>query len=187
VLSADSVCSVMLLEAAHTSDPSFDPAMVLFKPIIQVDARPVVNVAAQRRADCARVGAMPVGVTRSGTKPTTDRAERKNLWPLSCHGSRSASYRSGSRCDRSAETNSTGRTCSVGPATENSHRHRGAGLASTVATPRELHFSLVDGKSDTLWRIYNAWQRSVATDRTSLAQNPTSEAPRRAEANGSHD
>jgi hypothetical protein len=177
VLSADSVSGVMLLEAAHTSDPSFDLAMVLFKPIIQVGARPVVNVAAQRRADCARVGAMPVGVTRSGTKPTTDRAGRKNLWPPSCHGSRSASCRSGSRRDQSAETNSTGRTCSVGSATENRHRHRGAGLPSMVATPRELHFPLVGGRSDTLWRICNAWQRSVSTDRTSLAQNPTSEAP----------
>ena len=182
MLSADSVCGVMLLEAAHTSDPSFDPATVLFKPNIQVDARPVVNVAAKRRADCARVGAMPVGVTRSGTKPTTDRAERKNVWPLSCHGSRSASCRSGSRRDRSAEIKSTRR-----PATENSHRHRGAGLRSTVATPRGLHFPLVDGKSDTLWRTYNAWQRSGATDRTALAQNPASEAPRRAETGGSHD
>jgi hypothetical protein len=38
----------MLLEAAHTSDPSFDPAMVLFQSIIQVDVRPVADVAAQR-------------------------------------------------------------------------------------------------------------------------------------------
>ena len=38
MLSAEPVCCVMLLEAAHTSDPSFDPAMVLFKSIIQVDA-----------------------------------------------------------------------------------------------------------------------------------------------------
>ena len=83
MLSADSVCGVMLLEAELTSDPFLDPATVLFKPNIQVDARPVMNVATKRRADCARVGAMPVGVTRSGTKPTTDRAERKNLWPLS--------------------------------------------------------------------------------------------------------
>ena len=51
----------MLLEPAHTSDPPFDPAMVLFKSIVQVDARSVADVAAQRRADCARVGVMPVG------------------------------------------------------------------------------------------------------------------------------
>ena len=48
VLSAEPVGRVMLLEAAHTSDPSFDPAMVLFKSIIQVDIRPVTDVAAQR-------------------------------------------------------------------------------------------------------------------------------------------
>ncbi len=61
VLSAESVCRVMFLEAAHTSDASFDPAMVLFKSIIQIDARPVVDVAAQGRADRSRVGVMPVG------------------------------------------------------------------------------------------------------------------------------
>jgi hypothetical protein len=48
VLSAEPVGRVMLLEAAHTSDPSLDPAMVLFKSIIQVDIRPVADVAAQR-------------------------------------------------------------------------------------------------------------------------------------------
>ena len=48
VLSAEPVGRVMLLEAAHTSDPSFDPAMVLFKSIVQIDIRPVTDVAAQR-------------------------------------------------------------------------------------------------------------------------------------------
>jgi hypothetical protein len=48
VLSAESVCRVMLLEAAHTSDPYFDAAMVLFKSIVQVDARPVTDVATQQ-------------------------------------------------------------------------------------------------------------------------------------------
>jgi hypothetical protein len=48
VLSAEAVCRVMLLEATHTSDASFDPAMILFKSIIQVDTRPVADVAAQR-------------------------------------------------------------------------------------------------------------------------------------------
>ena len=43
-----SKCGSPLLEAAHTSDPSFDPAMVLFKSIIQVDARSVADVAAKR-------------------------------------------------------------------------------------------------------------------------------------------
>jgi hypothetical protein len=53
VLSAESVCCVMLLEITHPSDPPFDPAMILFESIIQVDARPVADVAAQRRADRA--------------------------------------------------------------------------------------------------------------------------------------
>jgi NhaP-type Na+/H+ or K+/H+ antiporter len=48
ILSAKSVCRLMLLETAHTSDASFDSAMVLFKSIVQVDARPVADVAAQR-------------------------------------------------------------------------------------------------------------------------------------------
>src|SRR5271163_1609235 len=61
ILSAEAICRVMLLEAAHTSDASFDSAMVLFKPIIQIDARPVAHVAAKGRANCARVGVMPVG------------------------------------------------------------------------------------------------------------------------------
>jgi hypothetical protein len=60
VLSAESICRLMLLKAAHTSDASFDPAMVLFKSIVQVDARPVTDVAAQCRADRARVRIMPV-------------------------------------------------------------------------------------------------------------------------------
>jgi hypothetical protein len=80
VLSAKSVCRLMLLEAAYASDASFDPAMVLFKSIVQLDARPVTDVAAQCRADRAGVRIMPAVVTRSGAKPTIDRAERKNLW-----------------------------------------------------------------------------------------------------------
>ena len=34
VLSGETVCHVMLLDAAHSSDPSFEPAKVLFTPII---------------------------------------------------------------------------------------------------------------------------------------------------------
>jgi hypothetical protein len=48
VLAAEPIGCVMLLEASHTSDASFDPAMVLLKSIIQIDTRPVVDVAAQR-------------------------------------------------------------------------------------------------------------------------------------------
>jgi hypothetical protein len=48
VLSAEAVCCVMLLEAAHTSGPSFDPAMILFKSIVQVHIRPMADVTAKR-------------------------------------------------------------------------------------------------------------------------------------------
>jgi hypothetical protein len=48
VLSAEPVGRVMLLEAAHTPDPSFDPAMILFKSIVQLDIRPVADFAAER-------------------------------------------------------------------------------------------------------------------------------------------
>ena len=48
VLAAETFGRTMLFEAAHTSDPSLDPAMVLFKSIIQIDARPVADMAAQR-------------------------------------------------------------------------------------------------------------------------------------------
>ena len=79
ILSAKSVCRLMLLEAAHTSDASFDPAMVLFKPIVQVDARPVTDVAAECRGIARGYELCPSVVTRSCAKPATDRAERKNL------------------------------------------------------------------------------------------------------------
>ena len=45
MLSAEPVCGVMLLEAAHTSDPPLDPAMVLSQSIIQIDVRPVTDAA----------------------------------------------------------------------------------------------------------------------------------------------
>jgi hypothetical protein len=66
------------LEPAHTLDPPFDPAMVLFKSMVQVDARPVADVAAQRRADCASVGVMPVRC--HPVRHNQLSAERKNLW-----------------------------------------------------------------------------------------------------------
>ena len=84
ILSAKSVCRLMLLEAAHTSDASFDPAMVLFKSIVQVDARPVTDVAAQCRADRARVRIMPVGCHPVGHK-ASDRPCRAEEPPSRFH------------------------------------------------------------------------------------------------------
>ena len=74
VLSAEPVCCVMLLEAY----PSLDPAMVPFKSVVEIDARPVADVAAQRRADCASVGVMPVRC--HPVRHNQLSAERKNLW-----------------------------------------------------------------------------------------------------------
>jgi hypothetical protein len=61
MLSAEPVRRVMLLKAAHTSDPSLDPAMILFKSIIHINAHPVANVATERRANRSRVGVVPIG------------------------------------------------------------------------------------------------------------------------------
>ena len=49
MLSAEPVGPIMLFEAAHTSDPSFDPSVILLKSIIQIDVHPVADVASQRR------------------------------------------------------------------------------------------------------------------------------------------
>ena len=48
VLAAEAFGRTMLFEAAHTSDPSFDSAMILFQAIVQIHTRPVADVAAQR-------------------------------------------------------------------------------------------------------------------------------------------
>jgi hypothetical protein len=48
------------LDAPHTSDPAFHAAVVLLEPVVLVGAGPVHDVAAQRRTDRARVGAVPV-------------------------------------------------------------------------------------------------------------------------------
>jgi hypothetical protein len=47
VLAAKTVGRIMLFEPAHTLDPPFDPAMVLFQSIVQIDTRPVTDIAAQ--------------------------------------------------------------------------------------------------------------------------------------------
>jgi hypothetical protein len=57
---------------------------------------------------------------------------------------------------------------------------------STVAAFVSAPF-LAAGKPDTLWRIGNARQRRAMMGGMSLAPNPPSGAPRRTEADGSHD
>jgi hypothetical protein len=70
----------MLLEAAHTSDPSFDPAMVLLKSIIRIDVGPVADVAAQRGTNRAWIGVMPVRGHPVGHK--SDNRARRVKEPL---------------------------------------------------------------------------------------------------------
>jgi hypothetical protein len=47
-------------EAAHTSHPSLDPAMVLFQAIIQVGIGSVCNRLAELGADCLRVSVVAI-------------------------------------------------------------------------------------------------------------------------------
>ena len=41
VLLAEAVGGIVALEAAHTSDPALDAAMILFETVVQVGAGPV--------------------------------------------------------------------------------------------------------------------------------------------------
>ena len=107
ILSAKSGCCLMLLKAAHTSDAPFDPAMVLFESVVQVDARPVTDVAAHCRVYRAgksyarRLSPDPA----QSRQPTVPSGRISEL--LSCHGWGLASCRSDSHRDRSPGTGST--------------------------------------------------------------------------------
>jgi hypothetical protein len=79
MLSAEAVCRVKVLEAAHTTDATLNPAMILLQSIVQLGIRPVPCRFAERRANGSWVGAWPSVVTRSGTNPIAAFAERKNL------------------------------------------------------------------------------------------------------------
>ena len=48
MLAAEPAGCVRVLEAAHRSDPSLGPTVVLFQSIVQIDARPVADLAPQR-------------------------------------------------------------------------------------------------------------------------------------------
>jgi hypothetical protein len=48
MLSAKAFRRVMILEAAHTSDAALDAAGGLFEPVVQVGARPVPDLPAER-------------------------------------------------------------------------------------------------------------------------------------------
>ena len=60
MLVTEAAGSVVGLEAAHTSDPPLDPAMILFRTVVQVSTRSVPDRLAQHASDRSRVGAMTV-------------------------------------------------------------------------------------------------------------------------------
>src|SRR4051812_9078406 len=60
VSSAEPIGGTKFLEAPHTSDPTFQAAMILLKPVIFIGAGPMPNMPSQRGADRAWVGAVPV-------------------------------------------------------------------------------------------------------------------------------
>ena len=60
VLPAEAVGRIVALEAAHTSDPTLDAAMVLLEPVVQVGAGPMPDGLAEHGADRSWIGAMAV-------------------------------------------------------------------------------------------------------------------------------
>jgi hypothetical protein len=60
MLATEAGSGIRALEAAHTSDRTFDPAMILFKTVVEVDAGPVPHRPSQHGADRPRVGAMAI-------------------------------------------------------------------------------------------------------------------------------
>jgi hypothetical protein len=72
MLSAEAIRRVMILEAEHTSDASFDAAVILFEP---VGAGPSDPGSTELPLDGSRA---PSVVTRCGVRPMVAFAERKN-------------------------------------------------------------------------------------------------------------
>src|ERR1700730_16252624 len=54
------ISSLVALEAPHTSDPSFNPAMILFDAVIQVSTGPMSHFLPQHAADRSGIRAMAV-------------------------------------------------------------------------------------------------------------------------------
>src|SRR5271156_741427 len=60
VASTEPCGRIEALEAAHTSDATFDAAVILLKAIVQVGAGPVLHAPAERRTNGSRVGPMSI-------------------------------------------------------------------------------------------------------------------------------
>ena len=78
MLATEAGSGIVALEAPHTSDPAFDPTMVLFKTIVQVGVGSMADRPTQHGADRPGIGAMAIGGHRSGPKPMVALADRKN-------------------------------------------------------------------------------------------------------------
>src|ERR1700691_2205144 len=61
MLATEAIGSLVILEAPHTSNPSFDPAMILFDAVIQVGTGPMSHCLPQHAADRSGIRAMAVG------------------------------------------------------------------------------------------------------------------------------
>src|SRR5260370_33596382 len=60
MLATEAIGSLVALEAPHTSDPSFNPAMILFDAVIQVSTGPMSHFLPQHAADRSGIRAMAV-------------------------------------------------------------------------------------------------------------------------------
>ena len=70
MLATEAGGGIVALEAPHTSDPAFDPTMVLFKTIVQGGVGSMADRPTQHGADRPGIGAMaiggyPVGATKA--------------------------------------------------------------------------------------------------------------------------
>ncbi len=130
MLATEAAGSLMALEAAHTSDPALDAAMVLFKAVVQVGTRPVPDGPCPAR--CGSLWGRSHGHPSSlgpGDIPWSLAPSGRRLSPLACRGARSASRRSGYRSGRSPDT---GRSSCRGPSGR-SRQH-----TSSMPEPRRL-------------------------------------------------
>jgi hypothetical protein len=68
MLATEAGSGIVALEAAHTSDPAFDPTMVLFKTVVQVGVGSMADRPTQHGADRPGIGAMAIGGHPIGAK-----------------------------------------------------------------------------------------------------------------------
>jgi hypothetical protein len=91
MLATEAARGVRALEPAHTSDPAFDAAMVLFKTIVEVNAGPVPHRLSQHCADRPWVGAIAIrrhpvrAKAHGGFCGTEEHLRRPHVAPLAQH------------------------------------------------------------------------------------------------------